>query len=124
MSKEFCLVIAGGREFANYQLVEEAYRLSGFAPTEIVSGGARGVDKLGERLARSLHLPIKLFKADWTRHGLKAGPIRNKAMAEYGHGLLLIWDGNSTGSWSMLSHSFRNKLKIYIYMPPNLHMQK
>lgn len=68
---------------------------------EIVSGGASGIDSCGEQYASWLKVPVKLFPAQWSTLGLKAGPIRNAQMAEYADALLLIWDGESRGSASM-----------------------
>lgn len=68
---------------------------------EVVSGCASGVDQCGEKFAKSYHIPIKKFPAEWGKYGPSAGPIRNKQMAQYGDALLLIWDGQSRGSASM-----------------------
>lgn len=80
--------------------------------TEIVSGGATGIDSKGELLARITSTPIRLFPADWKKHGPAAGPIRNRQMAEYADALLLIWDGKSKGSASMLKEARKAGLKI------------
>jgi len=69
--------------------------------TEIVSGTARGIDQLGEAWAKKREIPIRLFPAAWAKLGKKAGPIRNKAMAEYADGALILWDGESRGSKNM-----------------------
>ena len=79
--------------------------------TEIVSGGASGVDTSAKILTQqkfgtdmlSLRLlgKYKQFSADWKTYGKAAGPRRNKEMAEYSDALLLIWDGKSKGSANM-----------------------
>lgn len=69
--------------------------------TEVVSGGANGVDLQGEFWANAQKLSIKQFFPDWNVEGKAAGPIRNRKMAEYADALLLIWDGASPGSRSM-----------------------
>lgn len=70
-------------------------------PTEVVSGGARGIDKLGELWAKHRGIPVKRFPADWDKHGKAAGAIRNREMAEYADGALVLWDGESRGSKNM-----------------------
>ena len=86
---------------------------------EIVSGGARGIDKLGELYAieRSKYpgsyVDLRVFPADWDRYGKRAGYLRNKQMAEYADALILIWDGKSRGSQMMLELAKQYKLKIY-----------
>ncbi len=98
------LSIAGGRDlhvgrlfvrtaFYKYKLYESV--------TEIVSGGAAGVDFHGEEFSQFENIPLRIFKADWNTYGKVAGPKRNKQMAEYADALLLIWDGESRGSKNM-----------------------
>ncbi|MEL7339907.1 MAG: SLOG family protein [Bacteroidota bacterium] len=100
------LVIAGSRGL-NVTVQEVALLVAVFerrfdvTVSEIVSGGCRGIDKMGEVYAEKKGLSLKIFEADWSE-GKKAGPLRNKEMAEYGDGLLLIWNGDSRGSASML----------------------
>jgi len=98
------LIIAGSRTISEGQAYTECvafYLEQESYPTEVISGGARGVDTGGELFAQVNKIPVKLFPADWDIHGRAAGPIRNKQMAEYGDALLLIWDGKSKGSASM-----------------------
>ena len=69
---------------------------------EIVSGGARGVDSLAERLANEENFLLKIFPADWNKYGKSAGPIRNRQMVEYikekDGTCLIFWDGQSKGT--------------------------
>jgi hypothetical protein len=50
--------------------------------TEVIAGGAPGVDHWGEQWALERAIPVAVFKADWDKHGKAAGPIRNQAMAD------------------------------------------
>ena len=43
-------IIAGSRTVSDYQTIEQAIRQSGFTITEVISGGAKGVDALAEAL--------------------------------------------------------------------------
>jgi hypothetical protein len=96
------LVIAGGRDIqVPIDFIEQARQLFGLRPSEIVSGGASGVDRAAEIFSDKYNYPIKIFRAEWERYGRFAGPRRNKEMAEYGDALLLIWNGISKGSLSM-----------------------
>lgn len=46
----------------------------------IYSGAAPGIDTIAAREAKRRGFPVKLFPADWNRHGSAAGPIRNSQM--------------------------------------------
>ncbi len=110
------LIIAGGREFTHFKGALAHYLVinnQGIV-TEIVSGGARGADKVGELIAEAEGLPIKLFKADWDTHGKSAGYIRNSEMADYGDMLLAFWDGKSKGTKHMIDLATKKGLKVKV----------
>jgi hypothetical protein len=110
-------IIAGSRTITDYALVEQAVMDSGFEITEVVSGKEpKGVDRLGEMWADFNCVPVKPFQItqdDWKTYGRSAGPIRNKEMAEYAEALILVWDGKSRGSQSMLAIAKKLNLKIF-----------
>ena len=67
------VIIAGGR---NYMLTENdfsklEYLATKYGFSEIVSGGCSGADKGGEIFARKHNLKLKIFPADWKKHGRK-----------------------------------------------------
>lgn len=100
------IVIAGSRSINNYQWLEEVmiYLISQkvIVCDEIVSGGCRGVDLLGERYAKANNIPIKQFLPDWVGSGKGAALIRNKEMAQYADVAVILWDGSSTGTAHMM----------------------
>lgn len=96
------LIVAGSREFNDYELLAKTlddYLKDIEGEVEIVSGGARGADKLGERYAEERGYRPKRFRAKWSdiqrpgaivrvnKYGQKydaaAGHIRNTKMGEY-----------------------------------------
>lgn len=110
------VIIAGSRTINDMRIVHGAVEDSGWFDeiTEVVSGKEPdGVDMLGEALADQFDIPIKPFPADWTKYGRAAGPIRNRQMANYADALILVWDGKSSGSKSMLFEAQKRNLKIY-----------
>jgi hypothetical protein len=109
------VVIAGGREFGNYELLREICDEHILPDSEIVSGGARGTDKLGERYAKETGRGLKIFPADWDKHGKGAGHIRNKQMAEYSDMLIAFWDGESKGTKNMIETSKKLGLILYVH---------
>lgn len=100
------VIVAGSREFNDYSLLEREMInfLRGKYPkdVEIVSGTARGADKLGEAFAAKKNCNIKCFPADWDKHGKSAGYIRNSEMAKYADACVVFWDGVSRGTKHMI----------------------
>lgn len=102
------VIIAGSRTFCteeHYKRLQaqmDALICEFGMPDEIVSGAARGADRLGERYAKENQIPIKSMPADWDTYGKSAGYLRNKDMAEYGTCLVAFWDGESKGTMHMI----------------------
>lgn len=107
-------IIAGSRSITSQMLVDEAVSESGFTITEVVSGGAKGVDRHGELWAIGEYVPFKVFKADWKKHRKAAGPIRNEQMAEYADALIAVWDGQSPGTKHMIETARKRGLKVFV----------
>src|SRR5580700_2449120 len=106
-AREVRLIIAGGREHRDPTLVERAWLASPFSKngpvSEIVTGGARGVDTLAFDWSHRVGLGWpRVFPADWKKHGRAAGPLRNEAMAAYAgeepDGALLAIPGKGRGT--------------------------
>jgi len=110
------LIIAGSRNITDYQILIEAINYFNIKDIdEIISGEARGVDKLGERYAYDNDIPLKRFPARWDKFGKSAGYIRNNEMADYADTLLAIWDHKSKGTKHMINTALNKNLKIYMY---------
>lgn len=110
------VIIAGGRDIHDYNLVLAALEASGIhSITEVVSGMAPGVDTLAVRYAQENNLPLAEFHADWRKHGKAAGPIRNRQMAEYGEALVAVWDGESRGTKNMIEEATKRGLRVYVH---------
>ena len=105
------VIVAGGRDFKDYELLKRT--LDNFQQgygniTEVVSGTAKGVDKLGEQYANENNIPIKRFVPDWQGFGKKAGHVRNRQMGDYAkehNGMLVaFWDKQSKGTKGMIDY--------------------
>ena len=120
------VIIAGSRNFYDYNIVEDtvvSYFMSrGILKekVEIISGGARGADNLGEQLAKSYKLKLTVFPAQWDTYGKAAGMIRNKEMADYAIKnsdkaiLFAFWDGQSRGTKGMIDIAKQCKMETVI----------
>ena len=66
--------------------------------TEILSGGARGVDTLARIWAEAHGLPCREFLPDYLRYGRGAPLKRNADIVREADLVLAIWDGKSSGT--------------------------
>lgn len=113
------VIIAGSRNIIDFALwhvktaIEDA-KLVGIEITEVVSGGARGIDWCGEQYAIANDIPYKVFHADWKRFGVGAGPLRNVEMAEYADALIAIWDGKSKGTLDMITRMWLLNKPVFV----------
>lgn len=108
------VIIAGSRTITSYADVCQAVSASGFAITEVVSGGAAGVDNLGEQWAKIHGIPVKQFLAEWGQRGKRAGYLRNVEMAKYADACIILRLNNSRGSSHMIQIAKDFYLKLYV----------
>jgi hypothetical protein len=110
------VIIAGGRDFMEYELLYESCRriFENREIREIVSGCAKGADRVGEKYAEFNKIPIKKFPAEWDKYGKSAGYRRNKEMADYSDVLVAFWNGESKGTKHMIDLATANKLEVHV----------
>jgi len=117
------VIVAGSRGIKKYEQVEKIIEKAiadGLQITQIVSGGAKGVDTLGETWAVKKGVNIKRFPAEWDKYGISAGHIRNRQMGDYADALIAVWDGKSKGTKGMIDYATEKKLKVYVFiLQPN-----
>jgi hypothetical protein len=61
----------------------------------LIHGGAPGADSLAGEWARSIPVQEHIFKPDWGKHGMAAGPIRNSAMLAMNPDMVVAFPGGS-----------------------------
>lgn len=130
------LIIAGGRDFDNYELAKESLLQlveSNWIKDEpiVISGGAKGGDYIGECLANEFGLNVEVFQADWKdmrepcivktnqygEYNALAGMNRNHSMGDSGTHLLAFWNGKSKGTLDMIEYmkSLGKPVKVIMY---------
>jgi hypothetical protein len=106
------VAVIGSRTFNSYESVVNV--LSKINITEIISGGAKGADSLGERYAKDNDIPTQIFLPDWQTHGKKAGFLRNTQIIEACEMVVAFWDGESRGTKDSLDKAEKLGKKILI----------
>ena len=66
--------------------------------TEIVSGGAHGIDACAKDYAHSHHLKLTEFLPEYALYGRAAPLKRNDLIVAYADMVLAFWDGQSRGT--------------------------
>ncbi|MBE6798218.1 MAG: DUF2493 domain-containing protein [Ruminococcaceae bacterium] len=115
------IIIAECRNYTNYGEAKKYidHSLSNIRNAHkiiVVSGGCKGADMIGERYAEENKFIVERYPAEWNKYGKKAGPIRNKIMAETADFIICFWDGKSKGTQSMIKYAkaYRKPLKIFL----------
>ena len=122
------IIVAGSRDYKNYGQLADILdvlitklqnRGIDKSDIEIVSGGCRGADELGERYAKESYIRCSIFPADWGKYGRSAGPIRNDTMAKYAvkadEGYLVAFPiGESAGTRSMIKLAEQHGLEVAV----------
>jgi hypothetical protein len=82
---------------------------------QIISGTARGVDRMGEAFAFAHHIPVDRHPANWKELGKKAGIVRNIEMAEFADFAIILWDGTSVGTKHMSRIMHGKGKSVFLY---------
>lgn len=119
------LIIAGGRDFNSYEVLDESIKIKYPELCEcdnliVYCGTAKGADTIGEEWAKENEVKIKYFRPDWNRLGKRAGIVRNKEMLEKATHLLCFWDGVSKGSKNMIEISIKKGIKVEVVLYKNI----
>jgi len=111
------IAITGSRKFTDYNRFCQV--LDSLAPTEFVSGGAKGADTLAERYADEHNLPKKIFLPKFKTD--KATPyhprwyhIRNRSIVDYSDIVVAFWDGVSGGTKNTIDYANKVNKRILI----------
>ena len=117
-------IISGSRTFhgCSVGIIQRAVDASGFGDeiTEVVSGGARGIDLLGEIWAKGKGIPVSRFTPNWDEEGKPAGILRNIEMAKYcapSGACIAISDGQSNGTAHMIKEAKKAGLRVFVGHP-------
>ena len=83
--------------------------------TEIVSGGAKGVDTCAKLFAEENNLKYTEFLPEYKKYGKAAPIIRNRLIVDYADVVVALWDGTSKGTKSVIDYCNKNKKEIFVY---------
>ena len=84
--------------------------------SEIVSGGAKGIDSAAKRAAQELGIPLREFLPDYERYGKRAPLVRNDEIIAYADMVLAFWDGESDGTKYVIAECLKRAKRV-VYIP-------
>lgn len=99
------LAVVGSRDFNDYNLLKSKLDLIHKRKpiTLIVSGGAKGADKLSEKWADENNIEKLIFIPDWKKFGKRAGFLRNDDIIQNSDAVVAFWDEVSKGTESSIN---------------------
>ena len=84
--------------------------------TEIVSGGAKGVDTSAREYAKSNGIKLTEFLPEYTRFGRSAPLKRNITIIEYSDIVIAFWDGKSRGTKFVIDNCRKLGVEVRVYI--------
>ena len=85
--------------------------------TEIVSGGAKGIDTCAREYAQNNNIKLTEFLPEYEKYGKSAPLKRNITIIEYADLVLAFWDGASHGTKYVIDHCKRRGIPIKVFVP-------
>lgn len=84
--------------------------------TEIVSGGAKGVDTSAREYALSHGIKLTDFLPEYTKYGRSAPLKRNITIIEYSDIVIAFWDGKSRGTKFVIDNCRKLGVEVRVYI--------
>lgn len=119
------VLVCGSRDWTDRHAILGA--ILDRAPGKIIHGAAPGADRIAADVARLYLIEAQAFPADWTKHGKRAGILRNLAMLgavedEWHEGrevLVLAFQRNgSRGTQHTIDEARRRGIPVEVYARP------
>ena len=85
--------------------------------TEIISGGARGVDTSAREYATEHGLKLTEYLPEYNKYGRSAPLKRNITIIENADLVLAFWDGSSKGTKYVIENCKKRNIPLKIYVP-------
>lgn len=110
------VLVCGGRDFKDCGLLFATLdRLAAYNGIDcIIEGDAHGADRIAGAWAKRRRVDLRLFPADWRKHGRAAGPIRNQAMLDQGRPDLVVAFPGGAGTADMVRRAHAAGVEVHI----------
>ena len=85
--------------------------------TEIVSGGAKGIDACAREYALKNNIKLTEFMPEYDKYGRTAPLKRNVLIVDYSDIVLAFWDGRSRGTKFVINMCRQCSTPVKIFVP-------
>ncbi len=85
--------------------------------TEIVSGGAKGIDTCAREYAVLQGIKLTEFLPDYEKHQRQAPLLRNITIIQYSDLVIAFWDGTSRGTKFVIDNCKKHGVPIKTFVP-------
>lgn len=85
--------------------------------TEIISGGAIGIDTCAKKYALSHGIRLKEFLPEYDKFGRSAPLKRNITIIEYSDLVIAFWNGKSRGTRFVIENCKKRGIPIRVFNP-------
>lgn len=85
--------------------------------TEIVSGGAKGIDSCAREYALSHGIKLAEYLPRYDKYGRAAPLKRNITIIKNADFVLAFWDGASRGTKFVIDNCIKMKIPFTVYLP-------
>lgn len=112
------VLVCGSRDFADRGLLDakldEVRERLGDIPMRVISGAARGADRMAAEWAAKNGVPCDEYAAEWDRYGKSAGYRRNERMLNEGRPHLVVGfpQGESRGTRMMMDIASKARVAV------------
>jgi hypothetical protein len=115
------ILMCGDRNYTDENKVRDVFKalLIAYDNFEIVQGGAAGADFLSNKVAKEMNISVKEYKAEWSKYGRAAGPLRNELMLNDNQDIQLVVAfhkniANSKGTKNMVDKAINKGIRVEI----------
>jgi predicted Rossmann fold nucleotide-binding protein DprA/Smf involved in DNA uptake len=111
--------IIGSRYFTDYDYFLQIINAHPVPITEIISGGAKGTDKLAEKYAKENNIPVSIIYPDYRVYGKRAPQKRNIEIIENCEQVIVFWDGLCKGTSFTMKEARERDLAVFLFYAPS-----
>lgn len=106
------LAIIGSRNICDLDISQHIAT----TPTQILTGGARGVDTLAADYATAHGIDLLIIKPDYKAHRQGAPIRRNELLVQQCDQVLAFWDGSSRGTKYVIDYARKHGKPVNVVM--------